>query len=339
MKRKVLILAIALTASFVVAPMCVRAQGGTGGAQGPNLSQDEQKLVQKIISAPDAAAKLKAVADLIKKYPKTPIRGQVAQEVADRIQELKDSTQRLAFAQEFQTIFKEPAEEEIIGPVIVDAYADANQVDQAFAKGSDFLSRHPDALRVLVQLLAIGTEEVKKQNPKFIDQSIRYGTHVIELAEADKKPANLDDASWQQFKTKTLPSVHQSMGLLYMSKGARAEAKAQYVKASQLMPADPFNFVMLAALLNEEYQTEAKAYQTMSPGAPRDAQLKKVQGLLDSVIDAYARAIALSEGNAALQQVRQQYVQDLESYYKYRHNNSTEGMQQLIDKYKVAPKP
>ena len=54
---------------------------------------------------------------------------------------------------------------------------------------------------------------------------------------------------------------------------------------------------------------------------------------------AYARAIALSEGNAALAQVRQQYLQDLESYYKYRHNNSTEGMQQLIDKYKVAPKP
>ena len=53
----------------------------------------------------------------------------------------------------------------------------------------------------------------------------------------------------------------------------------------------------------------------------------------------YARAIALSEGNAALAAVRQQYLQDLEAYYKYRHNNSTEGMQQLIDKYKVTPKP
>jgi len=29
---------------------------------------------------------------------------------------------------------------------------------------------------------------------------------------------------------------------------------------------------------------------------------------------------------------------DLTSYYKYRHNNSVEGMQQLIDKYKT-PKP
>lgn len=339
MKRKALILAVAFMGSFVVAPMCVRAQGGTGAGQAPNISQDEQNLAQKITSAPDAAAKLKAAAALIKKYPKTAIRPRVAQEIGDSIQEVKDSTQKLALAQEFQTLFNDPAEEEIIGPIIVDAYADANQVDQAFAKGSDFLSRHPDSLRVLVQMLSIGTEQAKKQNPKFIDQAIRYGTRAAEIGEADKKPADFDDASWLHFKTKVLPSIYPSLGLLYMSKGARTEAKAQYTKASQLAPADPFNYVMLAALLNEDYQTEAKAYQSSSPGAARDAQLKKVQGLLDSVIDAYARAIAMSEGNAALQQVRQQYLQDLESYYKYRHNNSTEGMQQLIDKYKVAPKP
>ncbi len=96
---------------------------------------------------------------------------------------------------------------------------------------------------------------------------------------------------------------------------------------------------MIAALLNDEYQAAAKAYQTMAAGAPKDAQLKKVEALLDTVIDAYAHAIALSEGNAPLAQVRQQYLQDLENYYKYRHNNSTTGMQQLIDKYKPAPKP
>jgi hypothetical protein len=124
-----------------------------------------------------------------------------------------------------------------------------------------------------------------------------------------------------------------------MIKGSSAEAKAQYIKASQIAPSDPFNFVMIAALLNDEYQTAAKAYATMAAGAPKEAQLKKVEALLDTVIDAYAHAVALSEGNAALAQVRQQYLQDLESYYKYRHNKSTAGMQELINKYKPAPKP
>ena len=59
---------------------------------------------------------------------------------------------------------------------------------------------------------------------------------------------------------------------------------------------------------------------------------------LDLVIDAYAHMIALAEGNERMASVRQQYLQDLEAYYKYRHHNSTEGMQQLIDKYKTPGK-
>ena len=314
-----------------------QAQGGDNSK--PNISKDEQSLAQKITSAPDAAAKLKAAGELIKKYPKTALRGQVAQEIADRITDVQDATQKLALAQEFQTIFNDPADEEFVAPVVIDAYADANQLDQAFTKGAEFLSRHPDSLRVLVTLLSIGTEQAKKQNAKFIDQSIRYGSQAITLAEANNKPASFDDASWQQYKTVTLPSLYQSVGLLYMMKGAKSEAKAYYTKAAQSAPSDPFNFVMIAALLNEEYQAAAKAYQAMAAGAAKEAQLKKVEALLDTVIDAYAHAIALSEASAPLAQVRQQYLEDLQNYYKYRHNNSTDGMQQLIDKYKPVPKP
>jgi hypothetical protein len=336
MKRTTVTLTVALIALLGLTTFA-QGQGDTKPA--PKLSQDERNLLQKITSAPDAAAKLKAAGDLIKKYPKTEIRGQVADEIAIQITDVKDATQKLALAQQFQTVFNDPADEEFVGPVVVDAFADANQLDEAFTKGADFLSRHPESLRVLVTLLSVGTEQAKKQNTKFIDQSIRYGGQAIALAEANKKPANFDDAGWQQFKTVTVPSLYQSLGLLYMLKGANAEAKANYTKASQAAPTDPFNFVMIAALLNDEYQAAAKAYQTMAAGAPKDAQLKKVEALLDTVIDAYAHAIALSEGSAPLAQIRQQYLQDLENYYKYRHNKSTAGMQQLIDKYKPAPKP
>jgi tetratricopeptide (TPR) repeat protein len=336
MKRTTMILTVALIALL---GLMTFAQGQGDTKPAPKISKDEQNLVQKITSSPDAGAKLKAAGDLIKKHPKTAIRGQVADEIANQITDVKDATQKLALAQQFQTIFNDPADEEFVGPVVIDAYADANQLDQTFTKGADFLSRHPESLRVLVTLLSVGTEQAKKQNTKFVDQSIRYGVQAIALAEANKKPANFDDAAWQQFKTVTVPSLYQSLGLLYMLKGANAEAKANYTKASQVAPSDPFNFVMIAALLNDEYQAAAKFYQTMAAGAPKDAQLKKVEALLDTVIDAYAHAIALSEGSAPLAQIRQQYLQDLENYYKYRHKNSTAGMQQLIEKYKPAPKP
>ena len=327
-KRVLTVVTITLVATIVLA---AQPQG-----RGPNLSPDEQNLARSVMSATDPAAKMKAVAELIKKYPKTEIRAKVAQLAAEQIADCKDPNQRITYAQQYQTIFNQPAEEELIVPVLIGAYADTSQPDQAFSKGVDFLSKNPDSLRVLVQLLSIGSSEVKKQNPKFVAQAIQYGTHAAELFEADKKPSIFDDAHWKDYKTSTLPGIYQSLGLLYYASGNRAEAKARYQKASQLAPSDPFNFVMLAGLTNQEYQDAAKHYQSMPDGAARDEELKKVQTLLDAVIDSYAHAIAISEGNAALQQVRQQDLSDLEMYYKYRHNGSTDGMQQLIDKYKSA---
>jgi hypothetical protein len=56
------------------------------------------------------------------------------------------------------------------------------------------------------------------------------------------------------------------MGLLNLIKGDKAQGRAGYVKASELAPSDPFNFVMLAGIVNEEYQTSAKKYQALPAG-------------------------------------------------------------------------
>ena len=291
------------------------------------------------MSSPDPEAKLKSAAVLIKKYPKTVIRPRVAQGMADEVANVKDNSQKLTLAQELQTTFNEPSEAQLIGPVVVQAYADAGQPDEAFAKGAQFLTQTPDALRLLVQLVAIGTDQVKKRNPKLISQTIDYGDNAVALIEADKKPTNFDDARWKSYKSETLPGLYQSLGLLHFSKGDRGTALAKFRKSAELAPSEAFNFVMIGALLNDEYQTAAKNYQSIPAGKARDDELKRVEALLDSVIDAYAHAIAVSEGNTSLQQVRQQYQQDLENYYRYRHHGSTEGMQQMIDKYKAPAKP
>jgi exonuclease VII small subunit len=132
--------------------------------------------------------------------------------------------------------------------------------------------------------------------------------------------------------------MYQSMGLLNLLKGNLAEAKIRLTKAVEMAPLDPFNYLFFSSVLNEEYQNGAKRYLAMPDGPAKTDELQKVLSSLDRVIDAYAHMVALSEGNQRLEQARQQVRQDLESYYKYRHNNSTEGMQQLIDKYKVPAK-
>jgi Flp pilus assembly protein TadD len=149
----------------------------------------------------------------------------------------------------------------------------------------------------------------------------------------------MDDAGWQKFKNIELPSLYQSMGLLNLVKGDRDGAKARLAKAVELAPTDPFNHLLLAGILNDEYQDAAARYRSMPSGPAKDEELKKILTFLDQVIDAYAHTIALAEGNQRLAPVRTQYLQDLEAYYKYRHNKSTAGMQQLIDKYKLPAKP
>src|SRR3989442_13920763 len=99
------------------------------------------------MTAADPAAKLKAAADLIKKYPKTSVRPRVAQGLLDQIRGVTDLTQKANLAQEYQKIFDQPSEQELIVPVLIDAYIASDKPDEAFAKGSEFLSHNPDSLK------------------------------------------------------------------------------------------------------------------------------------------------------------------------------------------------
>lgn len=332
MKIRSILLTMALL--LPAAATVTLAQGAAGQA-----SQDEQNMAKAVMTAPDPVVQIKTAADFVKKYPKSTLRPRLARELAQKIDGATDPAQKVNGAQAYKEIFTEPTEQEMITPILVEGLIQSKRIDEAFTAGSEFVTRNPESLEVLIQLVSTGTTEAKSKNLKFVPQSLQYGASAIQLIEADKKPAWMDAAAWTKYKSDTLPGLHQSMGLLNLVKGDKTQARASYVKASELAPTDPFNFVMLAGIINEEYQTSAKKYQGLPAGPAKDEELKKAQALMDAAIDAYAHAVAMSEGNATLQPVRQQYLQDLEAYYKYRHNNSTAGMQELINKYKVTPKP
>jgi hypothetical protein len=312
----------------------------TAAAQGtaPKVPAEEAKMAQAITSAPDAAAKVKAGADFVKKYPKSTLRSQVAGNLVDEIERVTDPAGKVGMAQTFQTTFTEPSEQEMIMPTLVESLAQAKRIDEAFTIGTEFLGKNPDSILVLVRLLSAGTEAAKAQNAKYIPQSLQYGGHAIELIEAGKLPAGVDLLAWQGYKASLVPTLYQSMGMLHFLKGDRADAKARLTKASQLVPNEPFNYLMLASIQDDEYQEAAKAYQARPGGAARDQALQKAHTAMDSTIDLYAHFVAVAEGNARFADSRTQTMQTLEAYYKYRHKG-TEGLQALIDKYKPQPKP
>jgi len=304
----------------------------------PKASADEEKAYQLFEAAPDAAGKAKAATDFVKKFPKSSRRPMMARKILDQIQEITDGEQKIALAQQFKSIFNNPAEEEMIMPVLMVGYADAKKPDDAFSNGAAYLGQHPDSVGVLVELMFIATEQAKQKNGKFVAQGEQYGTHATQLIEANKKPASMDDANWKEYRD-LLPRIYQSLAILGMVKGDRPTTQARLAKASELDPKDPLNYLFLANSVSMDYEEAAKKYKSMTNGAEKDAQLKKVLDLLDRVIDADAHFLALSDGNAQLANIRQQEMGYLETNYKFRHDGKTDGMQQLIDKYKTPVKP
>lgn len=343
--RKTFFRACALAACVWLAGAAASAAGSFAGQdqtqtdkakqEGPKLSGDEGKAVTKINTATDASAKLQAADEFVKKYPKSEVRGQVARHVATHIGNVQDAGQRISLSEKFLTTFNAPDEADLVARALLDAYLDVSRDADAFRAGAAWLQKNPDDVDVLRRLSVAAGNAAIKGNNDFVPQGRQYAAKAIELIEADKKPAAWEAAQWAEYKTKWLPAIYREAGVLAIRANDRAAAKANMEKAAALKSADPAVYLLLSDIANQEYNEAAKAYQAMPAGAAKDARLKEIQAQLDRVIETYAQAVATLEGNAQYEQARQQMRQDLESYYKYRRG-STQGLQELIDKYKAA---
>ena len=102
------------------------------------------------------------------------------------------------------------------------------------------------------------------------------------------------------------------------------------------MPYEPSNFYALGKVIDFDYSIQSQQYEAMPEGnAKRQAQ-QNLNALLDELIDAFARAVGIATGIARHQELVRVLVPPLTSYYMTRHK-STEGLQQLISKYRLKP--
>jgi len=323
-------------------PQTSQSQGaysrmGQTGSQDKSKEQAtdaEFQAAKNVESGKDAAARLQAAGEFVKKYPKSTLLKQVATLVASKISEVQDATQKIGLAENYLTVFKGPAEQDVIAPMLIEAYFRANKPDDAFKLASAYFQRNPNDVPLLTNVTMNGVEQVRHRNNQYVAQTKQYGSKAIEQIQADKKPELLTDAQWSEYKTKWLPLLYQQLGLMSLLTGDSAEAKARLEKAMSLNPSDPFNYYFMGGLINDQYQKLAAQYKGMLPGPEQDQTLKQALAQLDQVIDLYAHSAALSEGSPSYKGVHEALLPDLETYYKYRHNGSTEGLQQLIDKYK-----
>ena len=296
----------------------------------------EDDALAAIKRATNPTTKLSAAEDFIAKFPNSNARLNVAETVAGEILKIKNGAVALALLDRARAVFTSEQEREILKPVALEAYALGNRIDDAFALASEMLAKNPDDINVLARMTLAGTEEARKKNRKYAEVSLQYGLKAIALIEAGKKPAGIDDEKWA-LQRGNIAELYQQTAILYLASGNTQEATSRLTKAAALSPLDPSNFALLARVMNADYLLQMDAYEVMPDGKSKlDAQ-KKLDVLLDSMIETYARAAGLATGRVEYQTLLQQVIPDLTIYYKRRNNDSIKGLQQLINRYRLKP--
>lgn len=329
---------LALAVVCCVVPVAVQAAQEPAKEQPkelPKVAKAELTAAQKVEKATDEQARLAAASEFLKKYPQSALRMQVAQLVADKINLTSDPAQLLTLAESYRTIFTGAGEADLVAPGLVHAYLIANRAADAFQLGAKTLDAMSNPVPSLIELSNAGFTQVQQQNVQYLAQGIQYAGRAIELIEANKKPATVNDATWQEYKTTYLPQLYQVQGFLLAAGGDPATAQSKLTKAIALNPTDARNYMLLGNLRNEQYQ-ELAAKHNAAPAEQKAELLKQAQAMLDQVIDDFAHAVALSANKPELKPFHDQLWEDVQGYYKYRHNGSLEGLQQLIDKYQQA---
>jgi len=310
---------------FVVSNAAVSAQSTT-----------EADALSAVKLATNPTTKLTAAEDFIAKFPNSTARVDVAEVIAGEILKIKNGMVALTLLERANAIFTSEKEREILKPAALEAYVIGNKPDEAFALAAEMLAKNPDDIQVLTRMTQDGTEEASKKNRKYANISIQYGLKAIALLEADTKPASVADEVWAMQRGK-LDRLYQQTAILYLAMGNADEAKARLTKASTLSPQDPSNYALLGRLINVDYLTQKDAYEAMKDEKAKPEAQKKLEALLDSMIDAYARAVGLATGRVEYQSLLQSVIPDLTVYYKIRHNQSIKGLQELISRYRTAP--
>ncbi|MEP7337355.1 MAG: hypothetical protein ABI977_06385 [Acidobacteriota bacterium] len=300
--------------------------------QKPQISKDEAAAIDKINKASGADAKLKASADYLKKFSKSPTRAKIADYVAIEIGQEKDNNQKLKLSQEFASVFNQPGEADLIKPILIEAYFAANKFDEGLSESSKYLEKNPEDVPVLVQIAWTGANQAQKQpaNAKLSQAALQASAKAVELIEADKKPARMDDKAWADYRNSWLWRLYQARGVMLFTNKDMAGAKESMEKAVGIEPNEPSILLMLSNLASGDYQTLAEQYQKEKKQELYDKALER----MDEAIDWMARFVAATDGNAQYKDLNQQIMENLKQYYAFRFNGKTDGLPGLIDKYK-----
>lgn len=223
---------------------------------------------------------------------------------------------------------------------------------EAFALGKQILVDEPENLRVMIDLGYSGFHMAAPvtKNESFNADSLTYSRKAIQMIESGKVPESLDGkaAPWAPFKGKddTLAYLHHGVGRLTV-KSNPGEALGSLIKALQYdtdLKKEPWEYYFVAAAYETgPYPKLSDDYKARFLGKDETPESKlalaNINQIIDRMIDAYARAVALAGNDAKYQTQKKDWTEALSTWYKFRNSASDAGMNELIAGVLAKPLP
>ena len=225
-------------------------------------------------------------------------------------------------------------------PVLI--YTDKNY-PAAYALGKELLAQDPENLKVLIDLGANGYLAAGPKNPSLSADALTYAKKAIQLLESGK---TVD--SWQPLsgKDEALAYLHYTVGYLTLEtdpSGALTHLiKAAHTETPLKKSALTYGYIA-GAYESGPYAKQSDAYKACCAGKEETPESKlmlaNINQVVDRMIDAYARAVALAGADSSVANLKTAWNESLTSYYKFRHNDSPAGLDQMVAGILATPLP
>lgn len=221
-----------------------------------------------------------------------------------------------------------------------EAYSEKKYL-RAFEIGRARLKKAPNNFFVLATLTEAGYENAQKGDASLTNETIGYAKSALAIADSGKLT-----------RPEPFATVVEAQGFLNFALGSllrpqspveAAEALKQAIKSGSKYKDEPVTYNLLgSAILRGEYAQLAAEYNqkfgNKPPSPEQQAMWEQLAKVGERVIDAYARAVALST-RPELAEARSKMMTQLTALYKSFHNNSDAGLNDLIANVLSKPLP
>jgi hypothetical protein len=214
---------------------------------------------------------------------------------------------------------------------------------EAYALGKEILAAEPDELKVLVDLGVNGYLVAPLNNASLSTEALAYARKALQLLEAGK---TLKDWAPLTSQEVAIAYLNYTAGTLTLENDPTTALHhlMKVVQYETPLKKSAYTFAYIAgAYETGPYRKLSEEYKRMYAGKYETAESKlalaNIDQLIDPIIDAYARAVALAGTDPKFNTPKSAWNESLITFYKFRNNGSDAGLIQMINTVLSKPMP